>query len=113
MPKLNLPRESIPGQTARSIKLFGHLIQNARKKRGMTLKELATRVGATQVTMSRAEKGSPVVRIGIYFTALWVLGLQSEVDQFLQLKDLIGEALEIDRLPKRVRSSKKNRHDNF
>lgn len=55
--------------------LLGARVRVARRERRWTLQELAERVGITEKTMRRIERGDPGVRLGLAFEAAAVLGV--------------------------------------
>jgi transcriptional regulator with XRE-family HTH domain len=55
--------------------MLGGRIRIARHERGWTLDDLAARVGVTQVTMAKVEKGDPSVRLGVAFEAAVIVGV--------------------------------------
>jgi transcriptional regulator with XRE-family HTH domain len=46
----------------------------ARKRRKQSLKSWAARIGVSEPTLARMEQGDPSVAMGIYATALWLMG---------------------------------------
>lgn len=69
---------------------------------------MAERVGISENTYMRVEKGNPRVSLGTYAMALFALGMgdvfQSLIDP---ARDEQGLAIEEERLPKRVRVRKR------
>lgn len=55
--------------------LLGARVRLARRERGWTLRELAERVGVTQPTMSKIERGDPSVGLGVAFEAAAIAGV--------------------------------------
>lgn len=73
---------------------------------------LAERIGVDRRTVARIERGDPGLAIGVFFTALWTLGLWSTVtDMADPAADKVGEFLERQRLPKRVKKQKEKELD--
>ncbi|MEO8837723.1 MAG: helix-turn-helix transcriptional regulator [Herbaspirillum sp.] len=87
---------------------LGEDLNRARRRRNLTQQEVADRVGASLNTVKRLESGDP--RIPLHFLAR-VLYLFGELDRLDKLLDSglddIGLTLMDDRLPQRVRPSKK------
>ena len=100
---------SIPPKIQQTLSIIGERIQSARKKRRLTMNDMASRMFITRKTLSRIEKGEGSVSLSVFAQALWVLGMD---DQLLTLadpaKDSAGLFLERQRLPKRVRKSMLN-----
>ncbi len=87
----------------RSLRKFGGDLSIARRKRRLTTAMMCERVGVSQATWHRIEKGDPTVAIGAYAQALFVLGVGTPFAEMLdQRNDEQGLLLEVERLPKRV-----------
>lgn len=97
--KTHLPR---PAQTA--LRRLGKDISDARKRRRIATVLMSERAGFSRVTLSKIEKGDPSVSMGSYAAALFVLGL---IDPLAGLadasQDMLGQILDEERLPKRIR----------
>jgi len=61
---------------------MGENIKLARKRRKLTVMQVAERAGIDRSTLYYIEKGNPSVSLGAYFNVLRVLGLH---DDFLKL----------------------------
>lgn len=61
---------------------MGENIKLARKRRKLTVMQVAERAGIDRSTLYYIEKGNPSVSMGAYFNVLRVLGLH---DDFLKL----------------------------
>ena len=90
---------------------IGKNLQVARKRRKISTKQAAERMGTSLSSVRRMEHGDPSVRIETYLAALEVY----QLDQTLRFADpeddRIGLALEKQRLPQRIRSKKEKRLD--
>jgi DNA-binding XRE family transcriptional regulator len=53
---------------------LGENLAVARKRRREPLKAWAQRIGVSEPTLMRMEKGDPSVSMGVYATALWLMG---------------------------------------
>lgn len=53
---------------------LGENLAIARKRRKQSLKNWAARIGVSEPTLARMEQGDPAVAMGIYATALWLIG---------------------------------------
>ena len=101
----------LPQEVADAVSRLGDHIRIARKRRGMTLEEVASRMFVTRKTLSRLENGDPGVSLAVLASALWVLGFEQDLLEIVHPeKDQVGIYRERQRLPKRVRSSR-NRDD--
>lgn len=78
---------------ARMMQIVGENIKLARKRRNLTLSQVAERANVHRDTLSKIEKGVPSVAIGSYFNVLKVLGLHQD---FLKLAadDQLGQKLQ-------------------
>ena len=94
----------IPQEPASHLVTLCWRIRIARKRRGLTVHELAGRAGVSPNTLLALERGRPTTSIGVLATVLWLLGL---ADGFASLAhpdaDLHGKALELSRATKRIR----------
>jgi len=61
--------------TVEAARLLGARVRLARRERRWTLQELAERVGVTQVTMRKVERGDLTVALGVAFEAATVVGV--------------------------------------
>jgi transcriptional regulator with XRE-family HTH domain len=61
--------------TRAALRLLGQNIALGRKRRQMTVAELAERVGASRTTIRHIELGEPSVRIGLVFEAATLVGV--------------------------------------
>jgi len=75
------------------LEAFGERLMLARKRRKITTEVAAARARITRVTLSRAEKGSPEVSLGIYFRILSVLHLQEDLNK-VAIDDELGRKLQ-------------------
>jgi len=107
MAKNSLSISSLPTEVADVISKLGEHIRVARKRREMTLDDMASRMYVTRKTLARLENGDSGVSLGVMASALWVLGLEKDLKEIaIPENDKVGNYRELQRLPKRVRSSK-------
>jgi transcriptional regulator with XRE-family HTH domain len=91
----------------RSLNKFGADLALARKKRNLTTRMMAERLGVAKSTYLRVEKGDPTVSMGVYAMALFVLGFGDALGELVDPRhDDQGLLLDAERLPKRVRTKK-------
>lgn len=108
MPKATQSLKALPGIANDQLEKLGRDIGIARKRRRMSLREMAERMMVNIKTVQRLEKGDPAVSIGIVATALWVLGMHRRIGDLVAPEtDQIGLELDIKNLPKSFRKSKK------
>ena len=100
----------LPLPVKRALRKLGADIRDARKRRGIPLDLLAQRALTSHVTMMKVERGHPSVSIGVYANALFAVGLVERLGAVAdRANDEVGQALEHERLPKRVRVSSRAR----
>jgi len=107
MAKNSLAISSLPTEVADVISQLGENIRVARKRREMTLDDMASRMYVTRKTLARLENGDTGVSLAVLASALWVLGLEKDLKEIAcPENDKVGNYRQLQRLPKRVRSSK-------
>jgi DNA-binding XRE family transcriptional regulator len=87
--------EALPPAVARSLKRLGDDLAVARIRRKESQRVWAQRLGVSVPTLIRLEQGDPGVSVGIYATALWLVG---RVQALAELADPSQDrgALEMD-----------------
>ena len=86
------------------LKKMGKDIKEARIRRRIPTSLMAERVGISRVTLNSVENGSPSVSLGIYVTILYVLGLLDRQRDVADIAyDIVGQALNSNDLPKRIK----------
>jgi transcriptional regulator with XRE-family HTH domain len=95
---------AVPAEVAKRRKLLGQRVRVARIRRGLSIVELADKVGINRNTLNALELGKSGVALGVFITVLWTLGLDKTLDAAADPEaDAHGKALEASRRPKRVR----------
>jgi hypothetical protein len=74
MPKRSQALESMPPAVLAQLRQLGENLTIARKRRRESRKVWAERIGVSEPTLTRMERGDPGVAVGIYATALWLMG---------------------------------------
>ena len=93
-----------PIPVSRALKKLGEDLKNARKRRRIKTKLAAERAGISRTTLTKIEKGDVGVSIGAYAKVLFILGLISHLADLADSSfDKLGQMLETEHLPKRVR----------
>ena len=91
---------------------LGQRIRAARLRRGWSVAELASKAGINRNTLTALELGRPGTAVGVCFTVLWALGLETSLDAVADPDaDLHGKALEASRRPTRAGKPRKARDD--
>ena len=80
--------------------------EQVRLRRNLSIAQVAERATCSPLTVSRIEKGTPTVAIGIYLRVLYALQLDDDI-LLLAKEDAMGKALQDLGLKKRERASKK------
>jgi transcriptional regulator with XRE-family HTH domain len=108
MAKATQSSKALPAMAMDQLQKLGRDIAIARKRRRMSLSEMAERMMVNIKTVQRLEKGDPSVGIGIVATALWVLGMHRRIgDLVAPERDQIGLQEDIKNLPRDFRKSRK------
>lgn len=103
----SMAAQSLPPEAKKLIVRLGEHVRIARKRRGLTMEEMAARMYVTRKTLFRLEKGDPGVRLTVLASALWVLGLDKDLEKVaLPEHDEVGIYREKQKLPERVRKTK-------
>ena len=100
-------QNSLPPEAATIISQLGERIRIARKRRAITMEDMASRMFVTRKTLARLENGAPGVSLAVFTSALWVLGLEKDLHEIAVPEyDKVGIFRERQRLPERVRPTK-------
>jgi hypothetical protein len=101
---------SLPLPVVRALRKLGQDIHDARVRRRIPTSIMAQRASISRMTLNKIEKGEPTVALGSYATALFILGLTDKLGELADIKnDALGLELEEERLPQRIRRSKKSK----
>lgn len=95
MPKTPKALETLPPIIQAELRKLGENLMIARKRRHEARRDWAARIGVSEPTLMRMEQGDPSVSMGIYATALWLLGRAQELSG-LAAPELDRGALEQD-----------------
>lgn len=74
MPKRSSAIDTLPTSVQEHLRRLGENLAIARKRRREPIKAWAQRIGVSEPTLARMEKGDPSVAMGVYATALWLMG---------------------------------------
>lgn len=102
-----------PSKAKEALAQLGEQIRMARKRRQWTIAELAKKIGVSSPTLIALEKGEPTVSVGVLVSTLWTLGLETELRNLANPNDIEGIKLMNSRLPKKIRTSKRNLDNDF
>lgn len=104
MPKASDSVESLPSSALASLQVLGEHLSLARVRRKESLRAWAKRMDVSVPTLVRMEKGDPRVGIGVYATALWLIGRDQA------LKDLAAPAADSQALEQEILVIKRRRN---
>ncbi|MFG6429766.1 XRE family transcriptional regulator [Roseateles sp. LYH14W] len=79
MPKRSQALDAMPPLVLAQLRTLGEHLAIARKRRLASRKDWALRIGVTEPTLARMERGDPSVSMAAYATALWLIGRSSEL----------------------------------
>lgn len=96
MPKQNTAPSHFPQAVLQQIEQLGQHIAIARKRRRESQAQWAKRLGVSQPTMARIERGDPAVSMAFYVMAMWL------INQAEGLADLIAPQHDVAALDKEV-----------
>ena len=97
----------MPLPVKRVLVKLGSDIKSARLRRRIPTTVMADRAFITRMTLGKVEKGDPSVALGTYATVLFILSLSNRLADLADVThDEVGQQLQDEQLPKRIRSSK-------
>ena len=106
MPKKPQALLMLPPLVQAQLRQLGEDLTVARKRRGESRRQWAERIGVSEPTLMRMEQGDASVALGIYATALWLMGRSSELAKLATPESDLG-ALEISINAAKKRSARK------
>lgn len=96
----------LPRKLEQKMALMGEQIKLARLRRNLSIAQVAERATCSPLTVTRIEKGSPTVSIGIYARVLYALQLDDDL-LLIAKEDTLGRNLQDLSLKHRQRATKK------
>ena len=100
----------LPIPVTRVLRKLGHDIRNARRRRRIPVALLAERASISRTTLHKVEQGDPGVSLGACATVLFCLGMADRLADVADAShDSVGLALEEERLPERIRLSRRQK----
>ena len=98
----------MPLPVKRILAKLGSDIKAARLRRRITMTLMAERAFVARSTLQKVEQGDPGVSLGVYATVLFILGLSERIADLADVgTDSLGLQLDEERLPQRVRATKR------
>lgn len=83
----------MPRSLTKNLEIMGEQIMMARKRRHLSMQDVAERATVTRLTVSKVEKGDPTVSMGIYARVLFALNLENDITR-LASDDALGRQLQ-------------------
>ncbi|XPV77646.1 MAG: helix-turn-helix domain-containing protein [Desulfovibrio sp.] len=100
-------KKKLPISLRRSLKGLGDSLKKARLRRRLKMVTIADRAGVSRETLAKIQKGDPGVSMGNYAAVIFALGLGTDWMNLADIsEDKVGQALDDERLPTRVRETK-------
>jgi len=83
----------MPRAVTQNLELMGEQIMLARKRRHLSMQDIADRAAVTRLTVSKVEHGDPTVAMGIYARVLFALNLENDI-KLIAANDTLGRDLQ-------------------
>ena len=83
----------MPRALSQALQQLGERIMLARKRRHLSMQDVAERATVTRLTISKVEHGDPTVSMGIYARVLYALNLEKDIT-LLADDDALGRQLQ-------------------
>lgn len=94
----------LPIPVIKALHQIGQDINDARRRRRISIALMAERANISRTTLGKIEKGDSTVSMGGYASVLFVLGMLDRLKDLLDsVHDLVGRRLEDEKLPQRIR----------
>ncbi len=90
----------MPTVVLAQLRSLGENLAIARKRRREPLRSWAERIGVSEPTLMRMEKGDPSVSMGVYATALWLIGRSQAMPELAAPQTDLGALEEAVRVAK-------------
>lgn len=103
MPKPSNATDALPATAAKALRDLGENLSLARQRRKESLRTWAGRMSVSVPTLMRMEKGDPSVGMGVYATALWLMGRHAA------LPEVAAPALDLNALEQDIEAVRQRR----
>ena len=103
MPKTSTATVELPASAAKALRDLGENLALARQRRKESLRTWAGRMSVSVPTLMRMEKGDPSVGMGVYATALWLMGRHAA------LPEVAAPALDLNALEQDIEAVRQRR----
>ena len=105
MPKQNTSPANYPHAVLHQIELLARYITIARKRRGETQSQWAKKLGVSQPTMARIERGDPAVAMASYVMCMWLVNPDHGLAELIApLNDLTALEREVSKASQKRRA---------
>lgn len=112
MSKASLVANPLPASAAKALRDLGENLALARQRRKESLRAWASRMAVSVPTLIRMEKGDPSVGMGVYATALWLMGRHAALpDMATPAQDLSALEQDIEAVRQRGRRMSRKPED--
>jgi transcriptional regulator with XRE-family HTH domain len=102
----------LPSPVELVLRELGEAIRVGRLRRRQSAQDFASRLGVSLPTLRKLERGDPGVVVATFVTALWLLGLLDRLREFARPEsDILGNLIDVTRLPKRIRKARRGEFD--
>ncbi|PWU10788.1 MAG: hypothetical protein C5B50_24800 [Verrucomicrobia bacterium] len=103
-----LTANSMPLPARQALRKLGRDLSVARRKRGISTADMASRLFVSRDTLWRLERGDPTVSVGTLATAAFILQLHDRLANLVApASDELALHLDEQRLPQRIRSPRR------
>ena len=85
--------KTMPRTLSQNLTVMGEQIMLARKRRHLSMQDIADRATVTRLTVSKVEHGDPTVSMGIYARVHYALNLENDIT-LLAADDALGRQLQ-------------------
>ena len=99
--------KAMPKECRKQMAVLGENIRLARVRRKIRQEDMANRIAISVKTYRKIENGDPAVAVGLYLSALSMLGLSRDFSSLADpANDPVGLSMERMRMPERIRLKK-------
>ena len=104
---------NLPIPAIKALHKIGQDINDARRRRRISIALMAQRASVSRATIGKIEKGDSTTSIGGYASVLFVLGMINRLNDLVDsVHDFVGRRLEDEKLPQRIRAPNKKSENN-
>ncbi len=104
---------NLPIPAIKALHKIGQDINDARRRRRISIALMAQRANVSRATIGKIEKGDSTTSIGGYASVLFILGMIDRLSDLVDsVHDSVGRRLEDEKLPQRIRAPNKKSENN-